>query len=334
MPLPLIPVAIVIAGTLIAGKKGYDAYNDTQEAERHHRNAQKLYNKAQESLTTTKEDAQKVFEKLGKRQASIIEGSFKKYQNLIDKLEAQDKIMLKEVFGQETFEVFRTTQDSIASLQNTLGSLAAGSMAGAMAGFGAYGGAGLLASASTGTAISTLSGAAATNATLAWFGGGSLAAGGFGMAGGAWVLGGVVAAPALAVASFIFAKNAESKKYDAQLYYYTVKSLAEIMEGETLLWQEIRHKTKEKKDSLCSLDKELMEKIEIVTQVSNYKGSVVSQWDKQDHKNLTAMMQIAHTMQNMINAPILNDNDENTKKIIEHQKKCKELMDEIKQKWS
>lgn len=38
--------------------------------------------------------------------------------------------------------------------------------------------------ASTGTAISALSGAAATNAALAWLGGGTLAAGGAGMAGG------------------------------------------------------------------------------------------------------------------------------------------------------
>ncbi len=44
------------------------------------------------------------------------------------------------------------------------------------------------ATASTGTAITTLSGAAATNATLAWFGGGSIAAGGSGVAGGAVVL--------------------------------------------------------------------------------------------------------------------------------------------------
>ena len=45
-----------------------------------------------------------------------------------------------------------------------------------------------LATASTGTAISTLSGAAATNAVLAWLGGGSLAAGGGGMAAGAATL--------------------------------------------------------------------------------------------------------------------------------------------------
>ncbi|MDF5718281.1 MAG: hypothetical protein PUP93_31545 [Rhizonema sp. NSF051] len=49
--------------------------------------------------------------------------------------------------------------------------------------------------ASTGTAISTLSGAAATNAMLAWFGGGAIAAGGGGMALGAAVLGGITVLP-------------------------------------------------------------------------------------------------------------------------------------------
>jgi hypothetical protein len=55
---------------------------------------------------------------------------------------------------------------------------------------GAYG------TASTGTAISGLSGVAASNAILAWLGGGSLAAGGGGMAAGAAVLGGIVLVPA------------------------------------------------------------------------------------------------------------------------------------------
>lgn len=43
--------------------------------------------------------------------------------------------------------------------------------------------------ASTGTAISALSGVAATNAALAWLGGGSVAAGGAGVAGGSLILG-------------------------------------------------------------------------------------------------------------------------------------------------
>jgi hypothetical protein len=55
------------------------------------------------------------------------------------------------------------------------------------------------ASASTGTAISGLTGAAATNATLAFLGGGSVASGGGGMAAGAMVLGGITAGAFLAV---------------------------------------------------------------------------------------------------------------------------------------
>ena len=67
------------------------------------------------------------------------------------------------------------------------------------------------ASASTGTAISTLSGAAATNATLAFFGGGSLATGGLGMAGGMYVLGGLVAGPALMVMGMITEAKSKEK---------------------------------------------------------------------------------------------------------------------------
>ncbi|MCY3877029.1 MAG: hypothetical protein OXF88_22400 [Rhodobacteraceae bacterium] len=52
--------------------------------------------------------------------------------------------------------------------------------------------------ASTGTAISTLSGAAATKATLAWLGGGAVAAGGLGIAGGGIVLAATTVAGAYA----------------------------------------------------------------------------------------------------------------------------------------
>lgn len=57
-----------------------------------------------------------------------------------------------------------------------------------------------LATASTGTAISSLSGVAASNAVLAWLGGGSLAAGGGGMAAGGVVLAGITAGATAGVA--------------------------------------------------------------------------------------------------------------------------------------
>ena len=96
-----------------------------------------------------------------------------------------------------------TTFEEIGELGHFAASLATGSIAGAAGGaltaLGAYSAAATFATASTGTAISTLSGAAASNATLAFFGGGSLATGGLGMAGGTAVLGGLVAGTALLV---------------------------------------------------------------------------------------------------------------------------------------
>lgn len=96
--------------------------------------------------------------------------------------------------------------------------------------------------ASTGTAISSLSGAAATNATLAWLGGGSLAAGGGGVAAGATVLAGIKIAAtgfgALIGVAMIAGQIYSKKHSDAELYLAEVekwraKSLAasEIMKG-------------------------------------------------------------------------------------------------------
>jgi hypothetical protein len=74
------------------------------------------------------------------------------------------------------------------------------------------------AAASTGTAISTLSGAAATNAALAWLGGGAIAAGGGGMAAGAMVLatlttgGAAIAALGIGFVAWKALSNGQSKK--------------------------------------------------------------------------------------------------------------------------
>lgn len=84
---------------------------------------------------------------------------------------------------------------------NSAISVGVGSIAGGTMAVGAWSLVTLFGSASTGAAISSLSGVAATNATLAWFGGGAVAAGGAGMAGGMTVLGGLVAVPLVYVAA-------------------------------------------------------------------------------------------------------------------------------------
>ena len=75
------------------------------------------------------------------------------------------------------------------------GGAAAGAAVGSAAAYGTFVAAASFGTASTGAAISGLSGVAATNATLALLGGGTLAAGGAGIAGGTMVLASIVAAP-------------------------------------------------------------------------------------------------------------------------------------------
>lgn len=98
--------------------------------------------------------------------------------------------------------------------------------------------------ASTGVAVSTLSGAAATSALLAWFGGGSLASGGGGVALGSVVLGGVVAVPALVVMG-AFAHHqgnkavAEQRRVEVEL-----KAATSSLATSELQWRGLRARSK------------------------------------------------------------------------------------------
>lgn len=106
----------------------------------------------------------------------------------------------------------------------------AGTAAGVLTLVGAYG------TASTGTAISALSGAAATNASLAWLGGGSVAAGGGGVAAGTAVLTGGVIIVVIGVAAAgtyaysLYDQHAETKRISLKLKAFRDEAfLAEVL---------------------------------------------------------------------------------------------------------
>lgn len=132
-------------------------------------------------------------------------------------------------------ETVEMNSSNILAAVTASGSVAAAALAGVPAAVSASVAA--LCSASTGTAISQLSGAAARQATLAWLGGGSIAAGGGGVAAGTAVLGaitwtvtGVMAlVSAGIVAGKIYSqKHTESENYLAEIQTWEAKSLAAI----------------------------------------------------------------------------------------------------------
>ncbi len=113
---------------------------------------------------------------------------------------------------------------SVLADDSVTGSLFAGAACGAAGAVGAFTLVGMFGTASTGVAISSLSGAAATSSTLAALGGGSLASGGLGMLGGMCALGGITAAVAIPGA-MTFRSYSLVKKYET-----TTKEINDALE--------------------------------------------------------------------------------------------------------
>lgn len=117
--------------------------------------------------------------------------------------------------------------------------------------------------ASTGTAISALSGAAATNAALAWLGGGALAVGGGGMAAGnaflalAGPVGCAIAAVALVASGLIFWKSANDKKKIEDIF--TLISKRDVKSYKLAIVELIERTSRI--DNECRLLKEAVSKI-------------------------------------------------------------------------
>lgn len=139
------------------------------------------------------------------------------YVGSIDGKEESQKVLIGGLRKHTQVSVLKTLTESAAGAIAGVG-MGAGTAAGVFSAVSAA------ATASTGTAIASLSGAAASSATLAWLGGGTLAAGGMGVAGGTAVLTGIVALPALlAVGAVLVWKGrrlrreaeAEAEKLDA-----------------------------------------------------------------------------------------------------------------------
>jgi hypothetical protein len=157
------------------------------------------------------------------------------------------KIKRQNKFKESTVKFIEASDGDFANLKSmcvNASDLVTGGIAtvgtGSLLAVAAYNGVAALGSASTGTAICTLNGIAASNATLAWLGGGTLASGGGGIVGGVAVLGGIVAAPVLAVGGFILASKAEENLAIAQINLDYARSAADEMERACSVLQQIK----------------------------------------------------------------------------------------------
>lgn len=214
MPLPFIlwGAAAALAATGIY--KGSKAKEMLEDAKRIGQRAEKHFSSVQSDLENDRETTNTALQALGKVKVDAFSNHIKHLVEAIKKGRSTISDFDGDISTEQLNEYDRMVQVSL-NIESGIGT---GVAAGALAAMGAYGTVGMLATASTGAAISGLTGAAATNATLAWLGGGALSAGGFGMAGGAMALGGIVLGPALAIGGFWLASEAEEALSEAHRY--------------------------------------------------------------------------------------------------------------------
>lgn len=218
MPIPFIIGGIAIAAGIFGAKKGLKAKENYDNAKEIVESALEDFQCSQSRMNRQKERVSSSLLRLGELR---LETEANLMHRFIDAVKQVNSVSYKpvvlggidvQVSEPKLKEIALSAYKAADAMKDGITAISAG----ALTGIGANGLAGYIGVASTGTAISSLSGVAATNATLAWLGGGSLATGGMGMTGGMVVLGGAIAGPVIAVMGYAAAAKSEKALTQAE----------------------------------------------------------------------------------------------------------------------
>lgn len=310
MPLPLVFIGIAaVTGATGAGAT-VKAGVDHSKAKKINANSEERIAYAANRLNVLREQCGDALQNLGEEKLFVLSGSIAAFLDTFSKIKNVDFADSEGLWELSKFHVDETTFEEIGELGHFAVSLAAGSVVGAAGGaltaLGAYSAAATFATASTGTAIGTLSGAAASNATLAFFGGGSLATGGLGMAGGTAVLGGLVAGPALLVMGVITGVTAEKGLEDAKKHAAEADVICEQLETGIIQCIGIRRRTYMFHNLLARLDAQFLPLIHAMEGVVAREGTNYATYEAESKKIVAAAASTAVSIKAILDTPILS----------------------------
>lgn len=310
MPLPFLAIVGIGAAIVGAGKSAKAVY-DQHDAKETNETAQYIVDEAKERITTARDASGNAVTALGNCKIDILDNSIKPFITSFEKIHSVD---LTESKGLDELNSFKIDQQSFKELKelqlmtsSIAGGVVGGTALGAVTAFGAYGGAMTFAAASTGTAIASLSGAAATNATLAFLGGGSLAAGGLGIAGGTAVLGGLVAGPALAVLGFVAGAKASANRDEAYSNLAKARKFEEEMELACTVCKGIFMRANLFTRLLYKLDSIFQPLVYSLDDIIETSGTDYSKFTPEQKKTVAAAMSMAGAIKAVLDTPILTE---------------------------
>ncbi len=311
MALPLLFIGIAAATGGVGIGKGVKAGIDNARADSINKEATASVQNATDLLNKQREACGKALRVLGEEKMFVLNSSIDSFLKAFTQIKNVD---FTDSEGLEELRKFHIDEKEFVELKsmvdfaaNVAGGVLAGGAGGALVAFGAYGAAQALAAASTGTAIAALHGAAATNATLAFFGGGSLAAGGLGMAGGAAVLGGLVAGPALLVLGFIVDAAASKKLEQALTNQAEAIKMTEELNTGSMQCEAIRRRTYMFYNLLARLDARFLPLIYKMEDIIKTEGDDYRFYSNESKKIIASCASIAVTIKAVLDTPLLTD---------------------------
>lgn len=311
MAIPLLFIGVAAAtGTLGAGKT-VKAGVDATTAKRLNDDANAMVQSGTDELNAQRLACGQALENLGKEKLSVLNGSITEFLETFKRIknvdfrgsEGLDELSKMQIDSHDFEELEGLAKFALS----VAGGIAGGAASGAIVALGATGAAHAFAAASTGTAISTLTGAAATNATLAFFGGGSLATGGLGVAGGTVVLGGLVAGPALMVMGFVAGGAAAKELKKARTNNAEAQELCEQLSAAALQCEAIRRRTYMFYNLLARLDARFLPLVYSLEEVLKREGDDYRAYSPDAKKTVASCASVAVSIKALLDTPILTD---------------------------
>jgi len=326
MPVPII-LGVIAAGTAVygvyKGASGAVAHNDATDI---NKDAESIVNAARNRVDTQRQATNDVLVDYGARKLrafnSVIDDFIQTFSRLKNVELSQSLELDKLNVGDFSTQTLGGLRQDYQALKDAGIGVGAGLGSGAALAFGAYNGTMLLATASTGTAISTLSGVAATNATLAWLGGGSLAAGGGGMALGTAVLGGMVGGPALAIFGHILGNKGEEALNTARSNREQATTIAADADKTVTQLDSIGQVTSLANSTFSAVSTHLRRTVRDLEQVIATEGEDFGALSSSSRDTVLRTVKFAQLIKALIDTPILDDSGQ---LVLSTQKRVKDI---------
>lgn len=301
-------IGVCSALGLFGAGKSVKAAMDNSEANDTNERAHGIINSAKMAAEGARSSLKLWLTNLGDKRIFVRKQPIAKFVEIFSKIRnfnVKDLPLSKESFIEE-FNVAEIKADEL-KFKNMLAGAAGGLAAGGAMAFGAFGAVGTFAAASTGTAIASLGGAAATNATLAWLGGGALAAGGGGMAVGTAVLGGIVAGPALAIFGCVVGANASAKLDQAKSNLAQARKIAEELNAATTALGGLTNQAKLfilLTNKVCEL---FLPQLEGLASIVEQSGTNYSKYTKECQNYVVETVSTYQVLRALVDARIMKD---------------------------